>query len=131
MSLSQFDSFWEAYPIKKEKKKAMEKFLKLKPDLYDKIISSLKIQKESCENFKYFKHPTTWINGECWNDETETYEKSMQEYVREFKECGGFTQFRRKYLSIYGETPENIVNKTSKADELAKEVEYQFSLTQN
>lgn len=71
---NKFDEFWQLYPNKKEKKKAKEKFIKiLKTTEFDVIMNGLKnylehIQFKKLEE-KYIKHPTTWLNGECWNDE--------------------------------------------------------------
>ena len=71
---NKFDEFWQLYPNKKEKKKAKEKFIKiLKTTEFDVIMNGLKnyleyIQFKKLED-KYIKHPTTWLNGECWNDE--------------------------------------------------------------
>ena len=33
---------------------------------YKQYISSKQLEE------KYIKHPTTWLNGECWNDEYNT-----------------------------------------------------------
>lgn len=69
-----FECFWKIYPVKKGKKKAKEKFIRhLKNNTYDEIIKGLNnyieyIKEKKLEE-KYIKHPTTWLNGECWNDE--------------------------------------------------------------
>lgn len=71
MSEEDFDTFWKEYPIKEEKKKAKEKFLKLEKSLLPKILEAIAENKIKNDKWlKWFiKQPTTWINGECWNDE--------------------------------------------------------------
>jgi len=67
-----FDEFWSLYPKKVEKKKAKAVFEKLNPDeeLFNTIISALKKQKESDQWQRGFiPNPTTWLNGERWNDD--------------------------------------------------------------
>lgn len=71
MSEEDFESFWKIYPVKEEKKKAKEKFLKLEKSLLPKILEAIEENKTKNDKWlKWFiKQPTTWINGECWNDE--------------------------------------------------------------
>lgn len=71
MSEEDFEAFWKEYPIKEEKKKSREKFLKLPKELLPKIIQSIALNKTTNEKWLkgFIKQPTTWINGECWNDE--------------------------------------------------------------
>jgi len=72
MSLQDFEIFWNMYPNKVNRKKALEKFLKLNSSLLDAILSGLKAAISSPDwtkdGGKYVPHPTTWINGERWND---------------------------------------------------------------
>lgn len=68
-----FESFWEIYPKKQDKKKAKQKFLKLctNEKEYKAIMDGLRnvlpvwVKKDT----KYIPMPTTWLNGERWNDE--------------------------------------------------------------
>jgi len=70
MTEADFEKFWSAYPNKVEKKKAMTKFLKLKPSLLPTILTAIEKQKTSKKWKEWFiKNPLTWINGENWNDE--------------------------------------------------------------
>lgn len=76
-----FDTFWELYPNKKSKKKAVDAWSKLfknvggeqRGDLYDKIIAGLMLSRASQQWQKdggqFVPHPTTWLNQERWNDE--------------------------------------------------------------
>lgn len=72
-----FDLFWKDYPRKTDKKKAKAKFFKLNlhNGKFETIMNALQQQKESeqwtKDKGKFVPHPTTWINGERWDDEME------------------------------------------------------------
>lgn len=73
-----FSQFWEAYPRKQKKKEAHDKFIKKikkQPALFPKIMKALEQQKNGRQWQKdggqFIPLPTTWINGEQWNDEIE------------------------------------------------------------
>lgn len=71
MSEEDFESFWKIYPIKEERKKSSEKFLKLEKRLLPTILEAVAQNKIRNEKWikGFAKMPTTWINSECWNDE--------------------------------------------------------------
>lgn len=85
---SLFKTFWGAYPKKQDKKKAMIAFEKIKDLDIDKMIKALEAQKKSEQWTKdsgaYVPHPTTWLNGERWNDETIAKEKPITEVILDF-----------------------------------------------
>ena len=74
------DHFWPAYPVKKAKQKALSVWesLAVKNALppIEKILSAIESQKKEkaaltkagafCPEWK---HPTTWLNQGCWDDE--------------------------------------------------------------
>jgi hypothetical protein len=73
-----FSKFWDEYPNKVDKKKSKTIFKGINPDseMTEKIISSLRKQKlirnakeKRGEFVPAWKNPTTWLTGECWNDE--------------------------------------------------------------
>lgn len=72
-SLRDFDRFWEAFPKKVEKKAAKAKFaaaVKGGADP-DRIIAAAQAYARSETVVRGFiKHPTTWLNAGCWDDET-------------------------------------------------------------
>ncbi len=76
-NLSLFAEFWELYPRKVNKKKAQDKYYKLMKDkvehsaIMDGLKTYLKYIRQNDVKAEYIKHPTTWLNGECWNDELE------------------------------------------------------------
>ena len=67
-----FEKFWEIYPRKENKKKAMEKWKKMKvtEELFETIEKSIKSHKETKQWKDYIiPHATTWLNQERWEDE--------------------------------------------------------------
>jgi hypothetical protein len=79
----EFLAFWKAYPNKKEKPEAFKIWNKLngsRPPL-EKIIEAINKQIEWRKNAKEgefrpeWKHPSTWLNKGCWDDEVGITEK--------------------------------------------------------
>jgi len=75
-----FAHFYGAYPKKKDRGRAEQAFFKLKPDdqLLETMLTALENQtaerewKEQAQEFvPGWKHPATWLNGKCWEDEVE------------------------------------------------------------
>jgi predicted phage replisome organizer len=74
---SQFNEFWELYGMKKDRKRSFSAFkTQVKKHGFDKIMSGTKAYLKECElkgtDKQYIKRPTTFLNGECFNDEYET-----------------------------------------------------------
>lgn len=66
-----FDVFWDKYPRKTDKKKAKAVFLRINPneELFNTMLSALDEQIKSDQWERGFiPYPTTWLNGERWND---------------------------------------------------------------
>ena len=84
-----FDQFWNDYPKKISKKKALQSWTRLKPDqeLVKVILNAVRNQSRSEQWLKdkgqYIPHPATWLNQERWNDELVTapgvFQKSKQD----------------------------------------------------
>ncbi|WP_028573194.1 hypothetical protein [Desulfonatronum lacustre] len=74
----EFVRFWDAYPRKLKKAEALKAWQRAmrKPPI-DYILEQLEKWKASGdwtkEGGRYVPHPTTWINGERWNDEPYGY----------------------------------------------------------
>ena len=68
-----FDDFWKIYPKKTDKLKAKKKWDKLKPSEETLLLITknirLRIDSGSWSDPQYIPHPTTYLNGERWNDE--------------------------------------------------------------
>jgi len=78
-----FESFYQVYPLRKNKKKAYEVFEKLNPSekLLEEILNAIKIQiteKKQLEDINLdgghffipeWPYPSSWLNQERWNDD--------------------------------------------------------------
>ena len=73
--LFDFETFWKTYDKMEGKKKALEKFLKLPQKDVDKILTVVKNYVVSTPDKKYRKNPSTWLNGENWNDQIKKVKK--------------------------------------------------------
>jgi predicted phage replisome organizer len=80
-----FDKFWQTCKRKVSKEKARNKYRKLLThakdpiELHDQIMDGMKkyntwIDRNKIE-IKYVKHPSTWLNSGCWEDELDEMEK--------------------------------------------------------
>jgi hypothetical protein len=69
-----FDRFWAAYPRRKAKEAARKAFAKAVENgtAVETLIAGAQryAVERNGENPKYTKHPATWLNGGCWEDET-------------------------------------------------------------
>lgn len=68
---TQFESFWNLYDKKTGRPDAEKKFkAALKKDTFENIIAGLeRYIKARGSDSQYWKHPSTWLNQECWKDE--------------------------------------------------------------
>jgi len=94
-----FDQFWAAYPRKKGKGQARTAFEKAltKTDI-DTILAGVEAYKEHEDMYdpQFIAHPSTWLNGERWEDEhvevkvvpKSPYVGSEREWVKEMHEMG-------------------------------------------
>ncbi|MFT4059293.1 MAG: hypothetical protein QM652_07075 [Legionella sp.] len=76
--LSQFEQFWNLYPLKKSQQKAWEQFQALNPNqqLCSQILNALQAQITFTQQLKNqgqwvapWKYPANWLAQHCWNDE--------------------------------------------------------------
>ena len=80
--ISYFDDFWKAYPRKSNKSFARKVFEKLKVDqqLFDKMVQAINLQNKTVwkdKDQQYIPHPSTWLNGERWEDEVSSFVKPL------------------------------------------------------
>lgn len=85
---SLFSEFYNSYPLKVNKKKAQDKYLSIlkkakNPDeKADEILTGLKryvaFWEKSKTEKQFIPHPTTWLNGERWNDEVENIKSNTK-----------------------------------------------------
>lgn len=72
-----FEDFWKIYPKKVEKKKAELKWNRLKSDQQKEIMLDIP-KRVLTDQWRrgYIPHPTTYLNGERWNDELDPIKKT-------------------------------------------------------
>lgn len=67
------DIFWQAYPRRLDKKKAMAKLEIIRKSgvPFPDIISGVEGYARYVQGTEpqFIKHPTTWLNGRCWENE--------------------------------------------------------------
>lgn len=66
-----FEEFWNKYDKKTDHKKALIKWRTLKEADKKKILETVDTYVLAHPDKTYRKMPTTYLNGECWNDELE------------------------------------------------------------
>jgi hypothetical protein len=65
-----FDQFWAIYPLHIAKKTAQRAFARaLKSASTETILAGARRYRIEKQGSPYIKHPTTWLNGGCWDDE--------------------------------------------------------------
>ncbi len=73
--VTDFESFWKLYPRKVSKSDALKSWNKINPDqqlmakIYEGLTKYHASEDWAREAGKYIKHPATWLNHGCWNDE--------------------------------------------------------------
>ena len=67
-----FNEFWDAYDKKTGRGACKKKFLKLDINICEKCVEVAYEYSESTPDIQYRKNPITWLNQECWDDETTT-----------------------------------------------------------
>ena len=67
--LAQFETFWNTYNKKIDRKKCFAKFMNLSAKDIKVIMESVDNYVKAHPETKYRKNPLTYLNGECWNDE--------------------------------------------------------------
>lgn len=65
-----FDEFWNLYQKKKDTAKCKKKWNLLTQEKRQLALWAVKNYVESTPDVQYRKNPLTWLNGECWLDET-------------------------------------------------------------
>ncbi|MCP4763805.1 MAG: hypothetical protein GY870_18685 [archaeon] len=65
---NEFDSFWDLYDKKSDRKKCLAKWKRLKDVDKKKIFQTLPTYLDSTPDRQYRKNPATYLNNESWND---------------------------------------------------------------
>jgi hypothetical protein len=79
----EFTIFWKACPRKKGMGRARVAFAKAREKAsFETIMAGIKryaaheFARTDNPGLKYTQHPSTWLNGECWNDEYSSAQNS-------------------------------------------------------
>lgn len=73
--VTDFESFWKLYPRKVSKSDALKSWNKINPDqqlmakIYEGLTKYHASEDWAREAGKFIKHPATWLNHGCWNDD--------------------------------------------------------------
>lgn len=78
-----FDDFWNLYDYKKSKPTALKAWNKIPHETKVKIMGVIPDYLRATPEKKYRKHPSTWLNQECWNDEIEANEPGISDHAKE------------------------------------------------
>jgi hypothetical protein len=69
INIAIFETMWNMYDKKVDKKKALEKFKKIPESEYNKILSHIPNYVKSTPNKQYRKNFAVYLYNECWNNE--------------------------------------------------------------
>lgn len=71
----QFNQFWDKYPKKEKKKQTYDIWKRKKLDIHLEVILKFLEKASETDRWKkgFVKQPTTFLNGECWNDDITSY----------------------------------------------------------
>jgi hypothetical protein len=70
--MSDFETFWAAYPRRQSKGAARTAFDKaIRKTTLQTMLTAIDAYVRHKPAYQDFKHPSTWLNQECWDDEWE------------------------------------------------------------
>ncbi len=81
--MTEFETFWKAYPKKKSKLQALrtwEKLAKIRPPIEELLAAIARARKSDSwakAGGQYIPYPSTWLNDGCWMDEEEVDMKDI------------------------------------------------------
>lgn len=81
-ALIPFDQFWTIYPRKTAKKAAEKSWSKMNEEDQKQAICYLQKEPFADQSVKYIPHPSTFLNGERWNDELPTEQQQGATHFR-------------------------------------------------
>ena len=95
----QFEIFWKSYPRRVSKGNAREAFEKaIKKTTLDNMLRAITEYVAKKPEKIDFKHPATWLNGECWDDEWEPPQAKAPQQTITTTHLSRF-QTREEYLA--------------------------------
>jgi len=66
-----FNQFWINYDFKKSRALCYSSFMVLSLEICEKCVVSAQQYSDSVKDIKYKKHPSTWLNQQCWDDDVD------------------------------------------------------------
>lgn len=102
-----FEEFWKTYPRKTDKKKARVAWVRAVKDHDPRELINAAArfaQSRRGEDPRYTAHPTTWLNGERWNDEP-IYARTGNGHVtaRDVQDMRAAAAMRRAAMNVDGD----------------------------
>jgi hypothetical protein len=76
-----FTDFWKVYDKSVDRKKCLEKFVKLPEKDIQLILEVLPIYIIETKDKKFRKNPLTWLNGNCWLDIDKNYKPTASMFA--------------------------------------------------
>jgi hypothetical protein len=64
-----FNQFWINYDFKKSRALCYSRFMVLSLEICETCVTAAKKYSDSVTDVKYKKHPGTWLNQQCWDDD--------------------------------------------------------------
>lgn len=79
-----FERWWKAYPKRVGRGQAVRAFKRAltQATLEELVAGASRYAADPNRKPEYTKHPTTWLNGECWRDEAEPFSGQADEAYR-------------------------------------------------
>jgi hypothetical protein len=120
---SEFESFWNIYPVRKAKGQAYKAWQKLNPDSAMQAAFSLAIESQKQERAALsksgqfvpeWKYAGTWLNGKCWLDEpmkVEDRPKPKAQFTFKTDPNVIVTACRERGIDTVGKTREELLRK--------------------
>jgi len=81
--IDSFDEFYKRYKKRKDKKKALSAWKNMSKKNREKALAVVDDYVKSTPDENYRKYPSTWLNGECWNDEIDQVSESSKQPTSE------------------------------------------------
>ena len=80
-SIYSFQSFWNDYSKKTDKVKCEKKYSNISEKDRALIKAAVPLYVRYTQDVQYRKNPLTWLNGKCWNDETEQPKREPRQHA--------------------------------------------------
>ena len=106
--LEQFEKVWDIYNLKKGKKRSLALWLKLKESDIDKIRNTIVDYVNDTKDSNFRKHLSTYLSGECWNDEIKNQATKTPGINQGFKNSFNSVE---KVVDLFNDTPLTITIK--------------------